>query len=424
MATRFLRSRYQVLAALAAWGALTVPASAEKVVVRLAFWGGQDDYNVNQQLEAAFEQRYPNIDVQLEHIPSSYDDKIMTMIAGGSAPDVIELAEGFGTYASKGLIMPLDGFVSGDPAFSLGDFFPLVVDAYRQNGKLYTIPMRWGPMILYYNLDLFDRSAVGYPTRDWTWDDFLSAAKKLTRGEGPNKTYGIGSTGGWWPWWMTPVYQNGGQVLNDARTETLLDRPEAIEALEWYKALQWEHHVSPVGSEWERYPGQGPDQLFENSVTAMNQTGFWAVYWLRQKDIRWDVAFLPMQKRRATPLFSNGWAITSQSRHPREAWQLITFLTGPLGQQLVARSGHDVPVRRSVALSEAFLRPGVPPRSARLILEAADHLYAPPVTPVWNDMLGLMGREIDRMLRNEISAREAVANFKPAVDRLLRSVAR
>ena len=145
-------------------------------------------------------------------------------------------------------------------------------------------------------------------------------------------------------------------------------------------------------------------------------TGF-AVY----NAFDWDVSVLPKQKERATPLFSNGWAITSQSQHPKEAWELIKFFTGEQGQRLVAESGHDVPVRISVA-QEYFINPDQPPMSAQLILEAAGHVFAPPVTERWNDMLGLMGPEIGRILRNETSVQQAVATFKPAVDAMLKEL--
>lgn len=399
-------------------------AASAAVTLRLAFWGGDGDLHVNSALVEAFEAANPGIEVELLHTPDAYDDRIRTMMAGGAAPDVIMLAESFSTYANAGLILPLDEFVEADPSFDMSDFFPLVVDAYRVDGKLYTIPMRWGPMILYYNKGLFDEAAVPYPTTDWDWAAFQEAAKRLTRGEGPAKQFGVGSIGDWWPWWMAPIYQNGGSVLNEARTATTMHHPEAIEALRWYRDLIWEHGVSPNYMEWEFFSGKGPDQLFEAGITAMNQTGFWAVYWLRlHGTIDWDVSVLPMQERRATPLFSNGWAITRQSRHPKEAWELVKFLTSEYGQRLVAETGHDVPVRVSVA-QEYFLRPDQPPAHAHLILESAGHLFAPPVTEAWGEMLGLMGPEINRVLRNETTVESAVASFRPVVDALLAEIRR
>ena len=68
--------------------------------MRIAFWGGDNDIDINNRLKEAFEAEYPDIKVELLHTPDAYDDKIRTMIVGGAAPDIIMLAESFGTYAN------------------------------------------------------------------------------------------------------------------------------------------------------------------------------------------------------------------------------------------------------------------------------------------------------------------------------------
>lgn len=408
------------LALLVVFAAASVSAQ-EKTVVSIAFWGGIDDLEVNQALKEAFEAENPDIEVELLHLPDEYGDKINTMIASGTAPDVIMQAEGFSSYAAAGTILPLDSFIASDPDFPVSDYFPLVVDAYRFDGNLYVLPSRWSPLILYYNPYLFDLAGVAPPNEDWDWDEFTRAASTLTRGEGAAKTWGIGSIGDWWPWWMTPIHQNGGRILDEERRVVMMDQPEAIEALEWYWSLLHEHEVNPVGDDWLAYDGLGPDQLFEQGITAMNQTGFWAVYWLRYHDSDFDVALLPKQKQRATTLFSNGWAITSQSQNPDAAWRLIRFMTDTESQVQIAQSGKDVPVRLSVATSSFFLDPELPPAHAQLILEAASHIVPPPVTPAWDEMLGLMGAEIVKVINNELTPTQAVSSFKAAVDALLQS---
>jgi multiple sugar transport system substrate-binding protein len=84
---------------------------------------------------------------------------------------------------------------------------------YQYEGSQYALPDRGGAMIVYYNLDMFDAAGVEYPTAEWTWEDFLAAAQALTLRDGDTVTqYGF-AAGGWWPWWMSFIYQNGGAVL-------------------------------------------------------------------------------------------------------------------------------------------------------------------------------------------------------------------
>ncbi|HHV55517.1 MAG TPA: sugar ABC transporter substrate-binding protein [Firmicutes bacterium] len=404
--------------AIVVWFGSTAPGQAA-IELRWAFWGGADDMAINRQLAQAYEATHPGVKIVLLQ-ESDYDTKVTTMIASNNPPDVMELAESFISYASKGLLADLTPFIQRDK-FDIDDFYAGVVRAYSYDNKVMAIPVRWGPMIQYYNKDLFAEAGLREPDPEtWTWDTFVAAGRKLTRLEGQKKQFAIASTGDWWPWWMTPIYQNGGAVLSEDRKRCLMGEQAAVDALEWYQGLTWKEHIAPQPADWAAFSGMGPDQLFENGRVAMNWTGFWAVYWLRlYKKVNWDVMFLPKGKVRATPLFSNGWAIPSSSPHKDQAWEFIKFLSSPEQQRVIARSGHDVPVRKSVAQSAAFLDPNLAPSRLQLVLASAAHLYAPPTTPYWGQMLGLMGQEISAMLRNELTARQAADRIVPAVNQLL-----
>ena len=57
------------------------------------------------------------------------------------------------------------------------------------DGNLYAMPDRGGALILYYNKDMFDGAGISYPTKDWTWVEFLDAAQKLTVRDGDAVTH-------------------------------------------------------------------------------------------------------------------------------------------------------------------------------------------------------------------------------------------
>ena len=48
------------------------------------------------------------------------------------------------------------------------------------NGDVYGLPYDFGPYIIYYNKDLFDKHGVEYPTSSMTWDEFLEKCRALT----------------------------------------------------------------------------------------------------------------------------------------------------------------------------------------------------------------------------------------------------
>lgn len=396
----------------------TISFAQEPVTIRLAFWGGADDVTINTGFAEAFEAIYPNIKVELNHIPSNYDEKMLTMIAARDAPDVIELAEAFTVYASKGTLANLEGYIEKEN-YPMDDFFPLVLGAYQYKGDTHGIPMRWGPMILYYNKTMFDDAGVGYPTAELTWDDLVIGAREISKAAGKDK-FGFGTIGGWWPWWMSVVYQNGGRILDETNTIVVVDEKLA-EAFDWYAGLIWKYHAAPTPEEIASFVGMGPDQLFEAGIAAMNTTGLWAIWGLRQiEELDWDISVLPKSKERATPMFSNCWAMTTQSKHPEAAWKLIKYLTGPEGQKVIATSGHDVPTRKSIAYSTDFLETGLPPENLQSVLAAADHIYVPPATAKWNEIDSAISTQFSLVLAGKITGAEALEVIKAELEEIMK----
>ena len=67
-----------------------------------------------------------------------------------------------------------------DPAWNWNDFYPGERQAATVDGKIIGLPALVDNLALVYNKKLFDAAGVAYPTATWTWDDFRTAAKKLT----------------------------------------------------------------------------------------------------------------------------------------------------------------------------------------------------------------------------------------------------
>lgn len=393
-----------------------VMLDAKTTTIRIAFWGGQPDNDLNTKAAKLFESKNPDIKIKIEYIPSDYDTKMMTMIAGGNAPDVIQVAESLWMYAQKGSLTPLDSYIKKDK-FDTSVYFPSVLSAYRYNKAQYGLPHRWGPMILYYNKDLFDKAGVKYPTNNWTWDDFLAAAQKLTTGEGNNKVYGYASVQTWWPWYLYPIMQFGSPILNEERTAAVFDMPKAAKALQFLWDLQNKYHVAPTPAEFGGFTGMGPDQLFETGRVAMNATGFWAIEGLRKvKNLNWDVAWLPKGEKNITPQFGACWSLTSGSKNKAKAWRVLKFYAGKEYETLLAKAGHDIPAIKSIAYSSDFLNPGLKPEHMQLVLDSADHCVYPPVSANWNVMQDVFNRIIDKYYRQQIpTAEEALKQIAEGI---------
>ena len=82
----------------------------------------------------------------------------------------------------------MNNYISAD-GVNLADYNGLT-ENFSFDGKQYALPARTDFYVMYYNKDIFDAAGVEYPSNDWTWEEFEETAKKLTSGEGANKTYG------------------------------------------------------------------------------------------------------------------------------------------------------------------------------------------------------------------------------------------
>ncbi len=253
---------------------------------------------------------------------------------------------------------------------------------FRYDGEELTcLPQNVSSLVVYYNADLFRRAGVPAPRRGWTWADFLAAAKVLTGGG----TYGVG---------VEPslirvapfVWSAGGEVVDDlTRPTTLaLASPEARRGLDFFLDLRSRHGVTPP----ERDElSQGSEERFLSGRLGMYLDSRKAVPTMRDAaDFAWDVAPVPVAPggRPATILHGDAYCMAKGSPRADAAWRLVEYANTAAGQRILAESGRTVPSRPDVARSPAFLRPGTPPASSRVFVEAIPTIRAVPHTAAWS----------------------------------------
>jgi len=185
-------------------GLITAPPEAytgKRVTLRYMIWGRENEVRQEREKLAHFVQENPDIQIDLIQTGGTqYQVKLATMLAGGVAPDLFMVHEAmFPTLAENGLILPLDDLVAEDPELDLDAFFPAVVEQCRYKGVLYKLPVGFNTVVMYYNCDMFDEAGLDYPSDDWTWDDMLRMARRLTRRDeqGRPTQYGVMGVGPW-----------------------------------------------------------------------------------------------------------------------------------------------------------------------------------------------------------------------------------
>jgi multiple sugar transport system substrate-binding protein len=177
-------------------------SSGGKIEISISSWGAPDERAVFEAVLEEFEKANPDIKVRFIHIPNDYTTKMNTMIAGGTAPDVIFTSDGdFPRWVKQGAFLDITDRVMASTKLDLDDMWEQGLNRYRYDGKktgtgaFYALPKDIGPTVMYYNKEIFDRLGVPYPSPDkpMTWDEALDMWKKLTvdeNGDGKIDIYG------------------------------------------------------------------------------------------------------------------------------------------------------------------------------------------------------------------------------------------
>jgi multiple sugar transport system substrate-binding protein len=367
-----------------------------------------------ERLVADFARLRPEIRVTLLHIPGQgdYRKRLGIDFAAGSPADVVLLNyRRYGPFAAKGVLEPLGPYLARSGAIREPDFYPQAMDPFRWHGTLTCIPQNLSSLVVYYNRDLFDRAGIPRPADGWTWDDFLHAARALTRDTGGKQRidqYGLGTEVSIFR--LAPfVWQNGGELVDDpkAPTRLTLDAPATREAVQWFVDLQVKHRVVPDAVEEK---AESSESRFLNGRLGMYLNSRRGVPTYRTiTSFDWDVAPLPRRRQRAGILHADAYCLTKASRNKAAAWAFIEFANSAEGQRSIVTSGRTMPSLRAVAESPVFLDPGTRPQSSRVFLQEIPYIRAVPVTEEWVDVEDLAGEELARAYYGRATVDEVIA---------------
>ena len=248
--------------------------SGDKVTVRLTTWAGVEEAAELQEVIDEVNANAENFQIIHEPAPDEYYTKIQTALAGGTSADLFWLSqENIAGLADDGALLDITDYLEGDdhPAADLSDYFPGVLSTAEYQDRYYGLPWIAQPVVLFYNRALFDEAGLEYPTLDWDWETFQSAAAELTMdtdGDGQNDQWGFTLNG--WPPPQMFVWQAGGEVISDDLSATPIDSPEAIEGFTFYADLIYDDEHAPPE---EVIDEQGFGEMFKAGKVAMFMGG-------------------------------------------------------------------------------------------------------------------------------------------------------
>jgi multiple sugar transport system substrate-binding protein len=336
--------------------------SAAPAEITMMMWGDPAELDVWNQIVADFHTANPNITVKVDVSDwDSYWTKLKTLLAAGTPPDVFAMdAPLYPDYQSRGVLLNLQSYLDKNPDMLKG-VYPQTLEAYKTPDGMYGLPRDFQTIALFYNKDMFDAAGLAYPTADWTYDDLRAASKKLTldkNGDGKIDQYGFYAD--LWDMeliWSEAIWANGGDIVNADHTKTLVGEPQARKAWQYFYDMMFTDKSWPNSTTAQEYGGDP----FLAGAAAMTTIGHWAVPGYAETSFKWDVAPMPTgPSGKATSVNSAGFVVAKDSKQPDAAFEFLKYVVSEPAQTRLAELGFAIPVLKSVAESDAYLKQSTP----------------------------------------------------------------
>ena len=402
------------------------PIPEGKTVIRWVV----DPNPIRKEQIKLFERTYPGIEVIND--TGAEAQRLLTQLAGDVPPDVMALydPQSIRLFAKNDVLLDLGPYVEKYD-LPVDRLYGALKPYVYYKGKVVGIPENCGPYVLFYNKKLFREAGVPYPKPGWTWDQCLSAAKKLTKYKIQNRRkvpiqkglYVANSD-----WWFF-IWMHGGRLFTKDGKTCLMNSREVKKGVRFWADLRLKHHVMPTTSEAQSMAPTGAwgsdALLFRESMIAMTISGRWmSIQYREQKDLQWDVVSVPHGPVRVTLLASKCYSIPKTCRSKKAALTFIKHLLGKQNQLLVANYGDGIPSLDDPEISAAFRYNAEYPdeKNNQVHLDEMKYARVQEYSPYINnlDVNAIMGVELDKMWLQEQTPGQACDTIARRINAIIR----
>lgn len=163
-------------------------SGGEQITLRFLWWGNDKRNELTNKVIDLYKSKNPNINIETQTSDfASYWQLLSTQVAGGDAPDVIQMDEKYlAEYADKGALADLAAI-----GVDTTDWAEGTVDAGKFNGTLSAATWAVNSPVFLANKSVLDKAGVAMPDdKTWTWDDLAALAKEV-QSKGGGDYYGV-----------------------------------------------------------------------------------------------------------------------------------------------------------------------------------------------------------------------------------------
>ncbi|MFD9625504.1 ABC transporter substrate-binding protein [Peribacillus muralis] len=322
--------------------------------------------------------------------------------------DVVTFQDSWGPSITQ-FLLPIDKMLTKDDIHMKR--YP---NAYQEgstfNEKVYGLPVRGHPQMLFYRKDVFEKLNLQAPTTWKKLEETAAIIEDKTDLYGISMYYGKGNGGQNLYLWVDYLWGNGGDIFND-KGKPIFNNSAGVEATKRYVDLLLNKKVAAPGS----VSANEPDSAIS---MARGSSAMWIGWWWNYtvlnkenaaKEVAGNIAFAPVPKwegkEAATYAISLPAGIMKSSKKKEEAWEYLKWVSSQEVEQEIVKDSYegknpenefDIVMTQSKSLKD----PEINAFSNGLHQEASKSLEASKTLPLikaWPEISEILSSAISKM---------------------------
>jgi len=407
----------------------------------LRIWGGVPPDAGPSRMADEFNKEYKDKGISVEY------NYFVNNQAGNQRMETILLSgdniDAYFTYTTSllekrsmsNMALDLTPFINRDH-IDMSGYFGGSVNSYYVNGKPYSIPTKLDQYGITINKDKFDEAGIPIP-KEWTYQEFREIAKKLSKGTGKDRTYGMffctqqditypityilpRSLGG------DALYKNGGKSTN-------FDSPVVYDMVSLVNDMMNVDHSAPTHIESVTQK-LTQESMFLTGKCAMT-IGPWIIRSVKDQKTyphTFTTAFVPypVENKNSKNYTQGGLgdflSISPNTRYPSETWEFLKWYATK-GMIYMVEGGR-IPAYKEFdtqTVTNLLLKGGenlIDAETAKNVLILPKSNYAiPSINTNLSEINEILADEFEQIYTGQKSVKQGLADAKSRGDQILRT---
>ncbi|RLK63374.1 sugar ABC transporter substrate-binding protein [Atopobacter sp. AH10] len=367
--------------------------SAKKTTIQLLVPGYEEGY-LKEQLDsriALFEKKNPTIKVKI--VSAGWDElneKIVQLYQAKQAPDLMLVgSRSLRQFGELGALEDLSTYMTKEKKDS---YIKNVLATGQVDKKQFGLPMALSSRCLFYRKDLIKEAPK-------TWEDLKKVAQEQTTDKQKGFAIPTDVTSGT-DEILNFIYQGGGQIV-DKKGDFVINSKENIATLTYLVSLK-KFIPDPVSTS-----RRDQSKQFVNADLAMFISGGWEKETMdkNQDKTPYATAFLPEGKKKGVTIVTDSYAMSSLSKHKKEAYKFLDFMSQLDNQKVVTAAYGWFPILKEESKDKKYSSDFNKP-----MYDIIQYGTPEPQVPNWDEFNKSFITAVQKALTGEASPKEALDN--------------